>query len=123
MESDRKALTRRLRGEEPSALPYLALIGDWKKETTSYLSSLTANQKEDVISLLMADAEMLIAAVDPPHSEYKPSEDDRLDFRQRYYEALPLLVIVEELGFPKASAARSYFNDVESFAAKKDWLP
>lgn len=119
---------RRLEAQRRDILPedvsgLITTISAWDHEMRKYLVNLSDDEKKDVIDLLVAETDMLFQTADPPDG-YKPTEDDRLDFRVRFYEALPLLVLAERLNFPKADVARRCFRDLEMWVIeKRGWLP
>jgi hypothetical protein len=109
-----------------NALRVIQAVEDWTRETGEWLKTLPPEKQDDVVSLLTAEGEMLWETADPSHegSKYVPSEDERLDFRERYYCALPLLTFAERYDFPRVAAVRRLFNDLESWVTqKRGWLP
>jgi hypothetical protein len=96
----------------------------WAKDVDAWATALPQDERKDAVDLLKAETDMLWAIVDPPPVKYTPNDDDRLEFRNRYYEALMLLNVAERHHFPEVGSARREMTLLESYATtKRDWLP
>ena len=96
-------------------------IGAWQQEVDAWLATFDEGRRRSCTDLLYAECDMLWVTIDPGH--WKPTADDQTDFRQRWYEALPLALAAERAGFDRADIVVRAYRGLEQYAAEKQWLP
>lgn len=102
------------------------VISEWQAEVDAWLSTFSAEKREDVVSLCNAELDMLWEIIDPGYQgvpKPKLGGDEFTDFRERFYEGLPLAIAVQRLKFPQADTLLSAWKRLEDFAEQKGWLP
>lgn len=98
-------------------------VSAWQKRVDAWIGSLTERQKHDLLQLAMAEIDILYAAADTP-KDSAFLEDERLDFRTRFYELVPLVATCERLNVPDVQRVRQYLNGLESYVTERmEWLP
>jgi hypothetical protein len=99
-------------------------IGDWQHETDVWLRTFDAQKRRSVIDLLFAECEMLFETLDPSDGS-KPIHGGLSwsDFRERWFNAIPLALATQRCAFEKADLAVGALRTLETHAAQKNWLP
>jgi hypothetical protein len=99
--------------------------GVWQQEIDDWLKGFDELKRRSVIDLLFAETDMLFETIDPSHGPRPDSGSSEFsDFRERWYDALPLAFAVERVwGFDRAAEVRRRFQDLEAYAERRGWLP
>ena len=96
-------------------------LGTWQNEVDAWLTSLSEKKKRDVVELLTAEADLLFISIDL--TDASTNSDEASDFRERYYDAIPLLNAAVRLDLPHIASASRTFDSLATYAQKRGWLP
>lgn len=121
--ADWRAIGRPALSKPYSSQSILREVSTWLVRVDAWVNALTEQQKHDLMQLGMAEIDMLYCAVDAPKdSPY--AEDERLDFRTRFYDLQLLVNSFTRLGVINAEHVLSMFRGLEDYATeRKGWLP
>jgi hypothetical protein len=98
-------------------------LSEWQRQTDEWITSLSEQQKHDLLQLAGAEIDMLYCMVDQLIPE-KYYESERLDFRTRFYHLTPLVATCERLQVYGVERVRAALNGLEDYATKRrQWLP
>ena len=118
---DRQAVLAAMKVSLTPALTAAQVISEQNQATDRWLKLLSANKQEDVVSLTKAECELLWMIIDPPHPIPKPGEYECSDFRERWFDAIPLALAIFR-AFDNESVLQMY-RRLEQAAEEKGWLP
>jgi hypothetical protein len=122
--ADWRAHARRPVITEHAAETIMRDMSIWQRRVDTWIKSLNEQQQHDLMQLAMAEIDMLWCIFDTPkNSEFY--EDDRLDFRTRFYELMPLVNTAVRLGVKDTARVKLALADLENYATynREDWLP
>jgi len=115
-----RALPRPIRPYDAQVI--LRDVSAWQKRIDEWILSLPGDQIRDLIQLADAEIDMLFASLDRMSPEFM--EDDRLEFRTRFYELQPLIATVTRLALPGYEWVTDMLCSLEAYAKERtDWLP
>ena len=125
---DLDARRRRMPKIGSDCQPLIQVVSEWAQEVEKDYSALDLDRQWDIVNLLKTELETLWELIDPITKQSKnypksPTERDRLEFRERWFDATTLLVIIIRLGFPNVGALKREADALEAFATRRrKWL-
>lgn len=116
---------------EMTAKELAEVVNNWARETDDWLRGLSLNQRDDVVRLLDEECDHLW--VHTHHLRMLPGaqplaeravEYNRHDFRQRFFEGMPLVMAAARVKILGADWILSHWQELENYVASQtDWLP